>query len=188
MAERSHRVRPIMPSQAPRRTRIPVDPAARSSRSCWSPPWSAALGGIAVCPVAPSGRRTSDAGRRSPTSVPAPGGVVVVGRRVGDLRHEDEQPVPLGSDRSRGLLRGVGPPQQCAVVTVDRVLPAPWGAGHRDSGGDRDPLRRTWCAGARAVHPPAGAVALVGGGGEHRRCRSRWSPCSTPSWRDCRSP
>ena len=84
LAERSHRGRGATDdSRAPRRAEIPVDPAAtllpvgagRRRRV-------AALGGIAVCPVAPqAGRRvTRAAAPRAPR--PAPGGLVVVGRRA----------------------------------------------------------------------------------------------------------
>ena len=70
----------------------------RSSSRCWAF-WPGSGGG--------EGRPKSDSGRRSPAPLAAPGGVVVVGGGVGGLRHADEQPVPLGPDRSRCLLRRV---------------------------------------------------------------------------------
>ena len=98
---------------------------------------------------------------------------MAVGSRPGDLRHADEQPIPAGPDRRRGLCGGVRSPEQCTLVTLHRLLPPRRRAGHCDQGGDRDPVRTTRDPRARRLHPPASAAPRLGGGREHRRARHR---------------
>ena len=93
---------------------------------------------------------------------------MVVGGRPGDLRHADEQSISAGPHRGRGLCRGIGPPEQRALVALDRLLPPHRRPGHCDQGRDRDPLRSARRAGTRALRFPAGPPPVMGRRGEHR--------------------